>query len=35
MADRRAHWPGWRWLAFATALLLALGGAAFLVLSVQ
>ena len=35
MADRRARWPGWRWLAFATALLLALGGAAFLVLSVQ
>jgi hypothetical protein len=35
MAERRAHWAGWRWVAFATALLLALGGAAFLVLSVQ
>lgn len=35
MADRRAHWTGWRWIAFGAALLLALGGAAFLVLSVQ
>jgi hypothetical protein len=35
MAERRPHWRGWRWLAFAAALVLALGGAAFLVLSVQ
>jgi hypothetical protein len=35
MADRRPHWAGWRRVAFSAALLLALGGAAFLVLSVQ
>jgi hypothetical protein len=35
MADRRARWPGWRWVAFGAALVLALGGAAFLVLSVH
>jgi hypothetical protein len=35
MVDRHPHWVGWRWVAFSAALLLALGGAAFLVLSVQ
>jgi hypothetical protein len=35
MAERRAHWAGWRWVAFAAALVLAAGGAAFFVLSVQ
>jgi hypothetical protein len=35
VAERRARWAGWRWLTFAAALLLALGGAGFLVLSVR